>query len=485
MHYEPVIGLEVHVQLKTDTKIFCKCSTTFGAAPNSQVCPVCLGMPGVLPVLNERAIEFAIRLALATQSRINNHSIFARKNYFYPDLPKSYQISQIEEPFCELWHLDIHVEGEEPKSIGITRIHLEEDAGKSLHAESFVARDETLIDINRCGTPLLEIVSEPDFRSAKEAYEYLAKLRQIVVYLGICDGNMEEGSLRCDANVSVRPLGQPEFGIKTELKNMNSFRAVEKAIDYEIHRQEMVLESGGLIEQQTLLWDANRNIAEPMRSKEYSHDYRYFPDPDLVPVRISREYIDSVAENMPELPEAKRLRFTAEYELPEYDATVLTESPELAAYFEELADMVNDKKLASNWVMSHVLRALKSHDESIRTFPVTAKFLADILKLLEKKTISAASGKTVFEACLETGKAPIAIVEEKGLAQITDTDEIESAVNEVIAAHPKDVEEYLGGKTKVIGFFMGQVMRATKGKANPQTVSELLRNKLEAFKNKV
>jgi aspartyl-tRNA(Asn)/glutamyl-tRNA(Gln) amidotransferase subunit B len=293
---------------------------------------------------------------------------------------------------------------------------------------------------------------------------------------------MEEGSLRCDANVSVRPLGQEEFGVKTELKNMNSFRAVEKAIEYEIHRQEMVLENGGVIEQQTLLWDANRNVAEPMRSKEYSHDYRYFPDPDLVPVQISKKYTSSVAKNMPELPEAKRLRFTADYSLPEYDATVLTESPELAAYFEALADMVNDKKLASNWVMSHVLRALKSHDESIQTFPVSPKFLADILLLLEKKAISAASAKTVFEACLTTGKEPKAIVEEKGLAQITDTDEIESAVNEVIAAHPNDVEEYVAGKTKVIGFFMGQVMRATKGKANPQTVNQILRKKLETFK---
>ncbi len=482
MHYEPVIGLEVHVQLKTDTKIFCNCSTTFGAAPNSQVCPVCLGMPGVLPVLNERVVEFATRLALATDCHINDFSVFARKNYFYPDLPKAYQISQFEEPFCEHGHLDIHVEGEEPKTIGITRIHLEEDAGKSLHAESFVGKNETLIDVNRCGTPLAEIVSEPDFRSAKEAYEYLVKLRQIVVYLGICDGNMEEGSLRCDANVSIRPVGQEEFGVKTELKNMNSFRAVEKAIEYEIHRQEMVLESGGRIEQQTLLWDANRNVAEAMRSKEYSHDYRYFPDPDLVPIYVTKEYINKVVTEMPELPESKRLRFTSEFGLPEYDAMVLTESPDLAAYFEQVAGLVNDKKLASNWVMGQVLRALKGHNEAIDHFPVTPPFLAEILHLLEEKTINAATGKIVFDECLATGKEPKVIVEEKGLAQINDTDEIESAINDVIQANPRDVEDYLGGNGKVLGFFMGQVMRATKGKANPQTVNQLLRDKLNALK---
>ncbi len=482
MHFEPVIGLEVHVQLKTNTKIFCSCSTTFGAAPNSQVCPVCLGMPGVLPVLNERVVEFATRLALATNSHINDHSIFARKNYFYPDLPKAYQISQFEEPFCEHGSLDIQVEGEAPKTIGITRIHLEEDAGKSLHAESFVGKNETLIDVNRCGTPLAEIVSEPDFRSAKEAYEYLVKLRQIVVYLGICDGNMEEGSLRCDANVSVRPVGQKEFGTKTELKNMNSFRAVEKAIDYEIHRQEMVLESGGTIEQQTLLWDANRNVAEPMRSKEYSHDYRYFPDPDLVPIHITTDYINHVAAEMPELPDAKRHRFQTDLSLPAYDATVLTETPELAAYFESVARLVTDKKLASNWVMGQVLRALKSHSDSIASFPVTPEFLAEILLLLEKKSINAASAKTVFEECLATGVSPQSIVDEKGLSQINDTDEIQAAIDNVIKANPKDVQDYLGGNAKVLGFFMGQVMRATKGKANPQTVNQVLRAQLDALK---
>ncbi len=482
MNYEPVIGLEVHVQLKTDTKIFCNCSTQFGAAPNSQVCPVCLGMPGVLPVLNEKVVEFATLLALAVNCRINKYSIFARKNYFYPDLPKAYQISQFEEPFCEHGKLEIQVQGEAPRSIGITRIHMEEDAGKSLHSESFVGKNETLIDLNRCGTPLLEIVSEPDFRSPREAYEYLVKLREIVLFLGICDGNMEEGSLRCDANVSIRPVGETKLGVKTELKNMNSFRAVEKALEYEIHRQEMVLDNGGVVEQQTLLWDANRNIAEAMRSKEYSHDYRYFPDPDLVPITVSDEFIKSIARTMPELPEAKRVRFQTEYQLPEYDAKVLTESPQLAGYFEETARLCRDKKLVSNWIMGHVLRAVKELDGDFNSLKVTPSFLAELLTMLENQKINAGSAKTVFEECLKTGKAPAAIVEDKGLAQVSDVGEIESAIDRVIADNPKDVQDYLAGKNKVIGFLMGQVMRATKGKANPKIVNELLRSKLSKIK---
>ncbi|MBN1479969.1 Asp-tRNA(Asn)/Glu-tRNA(Gln) amidotransferase subunit GatB [candidate division KSB1 bacterium] len=483
MHFEPVIGLEVHVQLKTNTKIFCRCSTKFGAAPNSQVCPVCLGLPGVLPVLNERVVEFATHLALATQCHINETSVLARKNYFYPDLPKAYQISQFEEPFCEHGAITIHVEGQAPQKIGITRIHMEEDAGKSLHAESFVAKNETLIDLNRCGTPLLEIVSEPDFRSAREACEYLVKLRQIVVYLGICDGNMEEGSLRCDANVSVRPLGEAKLGTKTELKNMNSFRAVEKAIEYEIHRQEMVLENGGKIEQQTMLWDANRNVAEAMRSKEYSHDYRYFPDPDLVPIQIARDYIEAVARRMPELPDAKRHRFQSFFGLPEYDAAVLTETPDLATYFEKVAEDVNDKKLASNWVMGHVLRALKDHNDSIHTFPVTPRYLAEILQLLETKSISTNSAKIVFDECFRTGYDPKNIVEKQKLALITDDKKIDQAIDQVLDSNARDVQDYLGGKAKVFGFLMGQVMRATQGKAHPQTVQQALRAKLDALKN--
>lgn len=484
MHYEPVIGLEVHVQIKTTTKIFCRCSTKFGAAPNSQVCPVCLGFPGVLPVLNQRVVECATRLALATQCHINETSVLARKNYFYPDLPKAYQISQFEEPFCEHGVIDIHVEGQAPKRIGITRIHMEEDAGKSLHAESFVAKNETLIDINRCGTPLLEIVSEPDFRTAKEAYEYLVKLRQIVVYLGICDGNMEEGSLRCDANVSLRPLGEAKFGTKTELKNMNSFRAVEKAIEYEIHRQEMILENDGAIEQQTLLWDANRNVAEAMRSKEYSHDYRYFPDPDLVPIHIAGDYIDAVARSMPELPDAKRQRFQSLFGLPEYDAAVLTETPELAVYFEKVAGLVRDKKLASNWIMGQVLRSLKDHSDSMHTFPVTPKYLAEILNLLEEQSISASSAKIVFDECFRTGAEPKEIVEKQNLALITDNRKIDHAIAQVIDSNPQDVQDYLDGKVKVFGFLMGQVMRAMQGKANAATVQQALRTRLDALKNK-
>jgi aspartyl-tRNA(Asn)/glutamyl-tRNA(Gln) amidotransferase subunit B len=482
MNYETVIGLEVHIQLKTDTKIFCGCSTKFGAPPNSQVCPVCLGMPGVLPVLNAKVAEFATSLALATDCRINKRSIFARKNYFYPDLPKAYQISQFEEPFCEHGKLDIQVEGEEPRQIGITRIHMEEDAGKSLHNESFVGKNETLIDVNRCGTPLLEIVSEPEFRSPQEAYEYLVKIRQIVVFLGICDGNMEEGSLRCDANISIRPVGQKELGTRTELKNMNSFRAVEKALSYEIHRQEMVLDNGGVIEQQTLLWDANRNVAEAMRSKEYSHDYRYFPDPDLVPLNISDDYIETIKRTMPELPEAKRSRFQSEYNLPEYDANVLTESPELANYFENTAKSVKDKKAASNWVMGQVLKAVKDADGDLSSLKVTPIFLAEILNLLGDQKINANAAKTVFEACLKSGKAPKDIVEEKGLTQVSDTGAIETAISEVIAENQKDVQDYLAGNDRVLGFLIGQIMRATKGKANPKIVNEILREKLAAQK---
>lgn len=482
MHYEPVIGLEVHVQLTTNTKIFCNCSTSFGAAPNSQVCPVCLGMPGVLPVLNSKVVEFATRLALATHCRINPHSIFARKNYFYPDLPKSYQISQFEEPFCEHGYLDINVEDSPAKRIGITRIHMEEDAGKSLHAESFVGKDESLVDVNRCGTPLLEIVSEPDFASPQEAYAYLVQLRQIVVYLGICDGNMEEGSLRCDANVSIRPLGETTLGTKTELKNMNSFRAVERALAYEIHRQESILDHGGVIEQQTLLWDANRNVAEAMRSKEYSHDYRYFPDPDLVPLTISDDYIAKVEKQIPELPEAKRHRFINEYNLPEYDAMVLTDTPELAAYFESVARHIKDKKMVSNWVMGSVLRALKEGTSPLSELKVTPDFLAELLLLIEKGTIHTKAAKQVFDECLKSGQSPTHIVEEKGLIQITDTNEIEAVIEGVLADNADDVRDYLAGKEKVLGFFVGQVMRASRGKANPKMVNRLLREKLNELK---
>ncbi len=478
MKYEPVIGLEVHIQLLTESKIFCSCSTKFGAEQNTHVCPVCLGLPGVLPVLNEKVVEYAIKLALATNSRINRRSIFARKNYFYPDLPKGYQISQFEEPFCEFGRVSIKVEGEDARKIGLTRIHLEEDAGKSVHAESFVSKDETLVDVNRCGTPLLEIVSEPEFRTPKEAAAYLTRLRQIVRYLEICDGNMEEGSMRCDANISVRPLGQEKLGVKTELKNMNSISSVEKALEFEISRQIAVLEEGGSISQQTLLWDADRNVAEPMRSKEYSDDYRYFPEPDLVPVEVDEEWVDRVSQSMPELPLAKKQRFIQEFGLPEYNAQVLSEDRAIAEYFETAAQKVADKKAVSNMVMGQVLRVIKEQQLCVEDLKITPEYLAEIIKMIEEGAISRTIAKKVFNRVAETGMAPRVVVEQEGLLQISDTSALEATLDQVLQDNPNEVQAFLNGKEKVIGFLMGQVMRATSGKANPKSVNELLRKKL-------
>ncbi len=478
MEYEAIIGLEVHCQLSTQSKIFCGCKTDFGAQQNTQVCPVCLGMPGVLPVLNRRAVEFAIRMGLATHCRIAEHSIFARKNYFYPDLPKGYQISQYEEPLCEDGYLEIELESGEKKRIHIIRIHLEEDAGKSVHAEDYVSENETLIDLNRCGVPLIEIVSGPDIRSPREAYHYLVRIRQLVRYLEICDGNMEQGSLRCDANISVRPKGQDAFGVKTELKNMNSFRNVERALEYEIQRQIAMLERGEPIQQETLLWDAARNRVVPMRSKEYAHDYRYFPEPDLVPLMISSEWRQAIAAQLPELPVARRERFVRDYRLPEYDAAVLTEEKPVADYFEAVVKAGADAKQASNWVMGDVLRVLKEEKIEISAFPVKPKALAEMIQLITDGTISSKLAKTVFEEMRKTQKSAKQIVEEKGLVQITDTGAIERVVDEVLAANPKEVERYRQGEEKLIGFFVGQVMRATRGKANPQMVNQLLRQKL-------
>ncbi len=478
MEYEAIIGLEVHCQLSTQSKIFCGCKTDFGAQQNTQVCPVCLGMPGVLPVLNRRAVEFAIRMGLATHCRIAEHSIFARKNYFYPDLPKGYQISQYEEPLCEDGYLEIELESGEKKRIHIIRIHLEEDAGKSVHAEDYVSENETLIDLNRCGVPLIEIVSGPDIRSPREAYHYLVRIRQLVRYLEICDGNMEQGSLRCDANISVRPKGQDAFGVKTELKNMNSFRNVERALEYEIQRQIAMLERGEPIQQETLLWDAARNRVVPMRSKEYAHDYRYFPEPDLVPLMISSEWRQAIAAQLPELPVARRERFVRDYRLPEYDAAVLTEEKPVADYFEAVVKAGADAKQASNWVMGDVLRVLKEEKIEISAFPVKPEALAEMIQLITDGTISSKLAKTVFEEMRKTQKSAKQIVEEKGLVQITDTGAIERVVDEVLAANPKEVERYRQGEEKLIGFFVGQVMRATRGKANPQMVNQLLRQKL-------
>jgi len=478
MKYEPVIGLEVHAQLLTGSKIFCRCGTAFGAPQNSQVCPICLGMPGVLPVLNRKVVEFAIKIGLATNCRIAAHSIFARKNYFYPDLPKGYQISQYEEPLCEKGWMEVELEDGSLKRIGLTRIHLEEDAGKSVHAEEYVADNETLIDVNRCGTPLIEIVSEPDIRSPREAYLYLNRLRQLVRYLGICDGNMEEGSLRCDANISIRPAGAEKLGAKTELKNMNSFRNVEKAIEFEINRQIQLVESGGKVVQQTLLWDANNGKVLPMRSKEQAHDYRYFPEPDLTPLRIETEWREEIQRTLPELPMARRNRFIAQYKLPKYDADVLTDEKTIADYFDATAKLVQDAKLVSNWVMGEMLRVLKEQKIDITQFTIKPAAFAELLNLIADTTISTKIAKDVFEEMLATGKSAKAIVAEKGLVQVSDTSVIEKAVDEIIAAHPKEVERYRSGEEKVFGFLVGQLMKATKGRVNPKVANEVLKKKL-------
>ncbi len=478
--YEAVIGLEVHVQLLTNSKIFSSSSAAFGGAPNSKVDPVCLGLPGVLPVLNRQTVNFAMRVGLATNCKIGRHSIFARKNYFYPDLPKGYQISQFEEPVCEHGYLDFEVNGQ-MKRVGITRIHLEEDAGKSIHAEEFVGSDETLVDVNRCGVPLVEIVSEPDIRLASEAVAYLVELRRIVQYLGLCDGNMEEGSLRCDANISIRPVGGTELGVKTELKNMNSISGVENAINYEIHRQIELLESGGAVTQQTLLWNADKGIARAMRSKEYSHDYRYFPDPDLVPLEISDAWLQEVKSALPELPRARKNRLIAEYKLPQYDAEVLTATRPLADYFEATAGACADAKAASNWIMGEVLRYLKENEITIEAFSVPPGEIAELLNLVGDGTINLKVARIVFGAMLETGKRAAVIVKEKGLVQVSDTAQITAQVRMVLSDHPAEVEKYVAGKEQVVGFLVGQVMRATRGQANPKIVNEVLRTELQAL----
>ncbi len=478
MNYQAVIGLEVHVQLKTDTKIFCGCSTQFGASPNSQTCPVCLGMPGALPVLNRKVVEFAIKAGLATNCRIAPRSVFARKNYFYPDLPKGYQISQFELPICQNGHLDIEVEGE-TKRIGITRIHMEEDAGKLVHSDIPGLGSGSGVDLNRACTPLLEIVSEPDIRSADEAVAYLKKLHQIVVYLGICDGNMEEGSFRCDANVSVMPVGSTTFGTRTETKNVNSFRFVKQAIEYEIERQIELIEEGGKVVQETRLFNPDSGETRSMRGKEEAHDYRYFPDPDLVPLVISNDWVEDARLTLPELPEARRNRYRAELGLSDYDAEVLTATREMAEYFEACVALSAPAKGAANWVMGEVTRALNEAGKGIGECPVTPERLTALLHLIEKGTISGKIAKTVFDEMWQSDKTPEAIVEEKGLVQVSDTGAIEKIIDEILAANMGQVEEFRGGKEKVFGFFVGQVMRASKGKANPAVVNELLLKKLK------
>jgi aspartyl-tRNA(Asn)/glutamyl-tRNA(Gln) amidotransferase subunit B len=487
--------LEVHAHLLTASKIFCGCATAFGAPPNTQVCEVCLGMPGSLPVLNRKAVDFALKMALATNCRVNPESVFARKNYFYPDLPKGYQISQYELPLAEHGFLDIKVEGA-ARRIGITRIHMEEDAGKLIHSES---RPVSFVDFNRTGVPLIEIVSEPDMRTPEEAVEYLKGLRNILLYLEICDGNMEEGSLRCDANISLRPVGQTEFGTRAELKNMNSFRFVKAALEYEIKRQRARLAAGREIVQETRLWDTVANQTVSMRGKEEAHDYRYFPDPDLVPVRVTDEWIEDLRKYLPELPAAKLSRFPEQYGvqeygaegIPEYDAEVLTSDKALADYFEATVQEFPHPKQVSNWIMSETLREVKTGKlVLVPTGPPSSKITgpgsvyippsanASLLIMVEQGAISGKLAKTVFEDMVATGKDPEVIVKEKGLAQISDTGALETAAQEIINANPKEAADYRGGKTKVMGFFVGQLMKKTKGQANPQLANEIFQRLL-------
>jgi len=475
MEFEPVIGLEVHAQLKTETKIFCACSTAFGAPPNTHTCPVCLGMPGVLPVLNKKVVDYTLRMALATNCKISRESRFARKNYFYPDLPKGYQISQYELPIAEHGFIDIEVNGSLQR-IGITRIHMEEDAGKLIHEPD---RPVSMVDFNRTGVPLIEIVSEPDIDSADGAGAYLRQLRSIVRYLGICDGNLEEGSFRCDANVSIRPKGQEMLGTRTELKNLNSFKHVEKALLYEISRQKEILLDGGQIVQETRLWDPDKGRTFSMRGKEEAHDYRYFPDPDLLPLAIDNEWIQGIKDSLPELPDRKKKRFMEQFELPSYDAGLLSSDRDLADYFEACVTRFPQPKLVSNWMMGSLLGLLNAEDKAIAESPVGPENLADLLALIEEGVISGKIAKTVFDDMARTGKGPKQIVEEKGLVQITDTGAIDDVVAKIISNNPKEVAAYKNGKTKLLGFFVGQVMKETRGKANPKLVNEILRKKLE------
>ncbi len=479
MSYETVIGLEVHAQLLTESKIFCGCSTRFGEEPNQNTCPVCMGFPGVLPVLNKKVVEFTIRAGLATHCEIARYSRWARKNYFYPDLPKGYQLRQYELPLCRNGDLDIETDGTK-KRVRLTRIHMEEDAGKNIHD---VRGDYSLVDLNRAGVPLIEIVSEPDIRSTEEASRYLKSLRAILQYLEVCDGNMEEGSFRCDANISVRPEGSTILGVKTELKNMNSFKAVEKALEYEIHRQIETLSEGGKLTQETRLWDTDHEVTRSMRSKEYAHDYRYFPDPDLLPLVIEEKWIGEIKANLPELPEARRERFVSQYALPLYDAELLTSRRDVADYFEAAAKIHSNPKAISNWVMGELFRVIKERkldvDLCITTWPVTPQHLAEMVRMIDGGKISGKMAKTLFEEMLERGESPEKIVREKGLEQVTDLGSIEKAVDQVLAAHAQQASDYRAGKEKVFGFLVGQVMKATQGKASPQMVNEILRKKLK------
>jgi len=475
--YEAVIGLEVHAQLATATKIFCGCPTSFGAPPNTNVCPVCLGLPGALPVLNRVAVELAVKAGLALNCTIRTHSRFARKNYFYPDLPKGYQISQYDEPFAEHGWVDI-VAGGERRRIGVTRVHMEDDAGKSIH-EGFRDSDRfSYVDLNRSGTPLIEIVSEPDMRSSEEAYAYMTEVKQVLEFLEVSSCDMEKGHLRCDANVSVRLKGAEKFGTKAEIKNLNSFRFMKEALDYEIARQVALVESGGRVEQETRLYDPDAGETVGMRSKESAHDYRYFPEPDLMPLEIGEARLNELRAALPELPARMRARFAAEYGLREYDAAVLTQNRATSAYFETAAAIAGDPKTTANWVMGELMGALKADGKEIGESPVSAEHLGELVKLIGSGALSGKLAKEIFPKMYSSGNAPAAIVEREGLAQISDSGALEKVIDAVMAANPKQVEQYRGGKTTVVNFLVGQVMKQTRGQANVAVVTELFKNKL-------